>query len=231
MSVWRSPRCTRTGSSSRCSAGIRGAGQCVRRHVVAFALCALQGIRDVDAVEGPRFVTPPPDGEAAVVVLHPGQPLDVAGHARLDLGVGGQALGFEGGQHVAQRDDRQDPRGNLLGALERVALQVEHGVGERLQRGGRGGDLQAAELGEDARRGDDRLGDGPLVDRAVGRKGLGGGRRLDRQLDLRGVGPRTGGRRDLEAGRACLRRGRREAHLDAVVGGHGHPPARAIGQT
>ncbi len=130
----------------------------------------------------------PPVGEAAVVVLQPLQACDVALHGRFHLLGRGQAVGLEGGQHVAQGGDGQDARGELLGAFKGVGDQVEHGVGQGLQGGGGGGDLQPAELREDALGGHHRLGHGALVDHAVGGEGFGGGRGVDRQLDGGRVG-------------------------------------------
>ena len=94
----------------------------------------------------PRPLAPAPEAEAAVVVLEPAQPLEVALHRRLDLLGLRQALGLEGGQHVAQRRHREDARGELLRALEGVGDEVEDGVGQRLEGGRRGRDLEAAEL-------------------------------------------------------------------------------------
>ena len=188
----------------------------------------------MDAVEGPRLVAAAPDRPAAVVVLHLAQPLDVPCHGRVDLRRGRQPAGLERGEHVPQRRHRQDTRGELLRALEGVRGQVEHGVAQRLQRRGRGRDLQAAELGEDVRRRDHRLGDGPLVELAVDRERLGRRRRPDRQLELGGIG---GGRplRDagllhrshLEPGGAGAHGRRREAHFDAVICRHHHAAAGA----
>ena len=139
--------------------------------------------------------------------------------------------GVERIEHVAQRGDRHDPRGVPVGSLVRVVLEVDHGVGQRLERGRRRADLEPAELREHAGGRHDRLADraarGGVVDHAVGRERLGRGRRVDRQLDDRGVRPHAvgAGGGDAEAGGADLVGAGREAHLDPVVGGHRHPLA------
>ena len=119
----------------------------------------------------------------------------------------GRPSAWKAVEHVAQRGDREDARGELLRALEGVGDEVEHGVGEGLERGRRGRDLEAAELGHDAGRGLHRLDDAPVVDLAVGGEGLGGGRRPDRQLDLGRVGRGPGRGADLEPRRARAHRG------------------------
>ena len=148
--------------------------------------------------------------------------------ASISLG-GGRPSAWNAVMHVAQRGHGQDTRGELLGALERVGHQVEHRIGERLERRRGGADLQPAELGEDVARRDHRLGYGALVQLTVDGKRLGGGRRPNRQLELGGIGARRPlrdagllGRGDLEASRARADGVCREAHLDAVVGRHDH---------
>ena len=144
--------------------------------------------------------------------------LDVPPDGRLDVVGRRQALSLKCGQHIAQRGDRQDAGGELLGALEAIGHQVEDGVGERLQRRGGGGDLQSTELGERVGWRTDRLRDGPLVYFAVDRKGFGGGRRPDGQREPRCVGPRARCGRDLEVGRAGADGAGRETHLDPIIG-------------
>ena len=92
----------------------------------------------------------------------------------------GQALGLKGTEHIAQGRHGQDARGELLRTHVGILCQVKHGVGQRLQSGGRGADLQATELWVGVGWGDDRLGHGALVHRAIDGKGLGRGRRIDR---------------------------------------------------
>ena len=58
----------------------------------------------------------------------------------------GRPLALNAVEHVPQRGDREDARRALLGALERVVHEVEQRVGERLEVGRRGRDLEAAEL-------------------------------------------------------------------------------------
>ena len=62
----------------------------------------------------------------------------------------GQSIGLEGAQYIAQRGNCQHARGDLFGTFIRVLDQVQHGIGQRLQRRGRGADLQPAVLREDA---------------------------------------------------------------------------------
>ncbi len=171
-------------------------------HGEALRLRAGEGVGHVDGDVRPGALAPAPEAEAAVVVLQRAQPIDVALHRRLDLVGLRQALGLEGGEHVPQRGHREDARGELLRALEGVGDEVEHGVGQGLESGRRGRDLEAAELRHDAGRGLHRLDDRALVDLAVRGEGLGRGRRPHRQLDLGRVGGRPGGGADLEARRA-----------------------------
>ena len=189
-------------------------------HGEALRLRAGEGVGHVDGDVGPGLVAPAPEAEAAVVVLQRAQAVDVALHRRLDLLGLRQALGLEGGEDVAERRHREDARGELLRALEGIGDEVEDGVGEGLERGRGGRDLEAAEVGHDAGRGLHGLDDAPVVDLAVGGEGLGGGRRPDGQLHLGRVGrvPRCGAHLDARLSRA--HGGHREAHLRAVVRGH-----------
>jgi hypothetical protein len=102
-------------------------------------------VGDVDRHVRPGLVAPTPEREAPIVVLQRAQALHVALHRLLQLLRPGQAGGRERGEHVAQRGHGQDARRQLLGALERVGGEVEHRVGEGLERGRRGRDLEAAD--------------------------------------------------------------------------------------
>ena len=93
---------------------------------------AQQCVSRVDAVIGPRVAPLAPNGKAAVVVLDTLQPLDIPLH-RFEQLIGlGQALGIKGTQHIAQRRNGQNARGQLLRALERVSRKVKHGIGQSL---------------------------------------------------------------------------------------------------
>ena len=121
-------------------------------NVKAFQLCSLQGVGHVDGVEGDRVAAAPPEGKPPSPFCSPANCFHVPLDGCLQLVRRGQPLGRKGGQHVAQGGDGQNPRGQLLRALERVGDQVEHGVGQGVQGGGRGADLQAAKLGIDVLR-------------------------------------------------------------------------------
>ena len=167
--------------------------------------------------------------EAAVVVLQRRAAAAMSRFTAASISSGsGRPSASKAVEHVPQRRHREDARGELLGALERVGDEVEHGVGQRLERGRRGGDLQAAELGDDVGRRLHRLGDRALVDLAVGGERLGGGRRPDRQR-RRSAGVGASARRPRPPGSArcpARHRGHGEAHLHAVVGGHLDAAAR-----
>ena len=60
------------------------------------------------------------------------QQLDVAIDAALQRRLARQLLRFERGEHVTQGRDREDARAALFGAIERIAHEKDHGVGERL---------------------------------------------------------------------------------------------------
>ena len=159
----------------------------------------------------PRRVAAPPEGEAAVVVLQRAQALDVARHrGRPSPRAWADPRPAKAVEHVAQRGHGEDARGELLGALEGVGHEVEHGVGQGLERGRRGGDLEAAELRQRTGRAPSPAGPtAPCVDLAVGREGLGRGRRPDRQRAPRPRRPSARPRR--RPGSAPCPRGRAAA--------------------
>jgi len=189
-----------------------------------------QRVGHVNRVERPRVPAPRPDGEATIVVLQGLQGLDVLLDGGVDLLGRRQALGLEGLEHVPQRGHRQHAGRDLLRALVGVGDQVEHRVGQGLQRRGRGADLQAAELGVNVRGRGDRLRDGALVHNAIGGKGLGRRRSVHRQRDLRGIRPlaRRGAHQHARCAGLCG--SHRELHLDAVAGRDGDGDARLTGQ-
>ena len=88
----------------------------------------------MDGVEGDRFLASPPVWEATIEVLQTTQLLNIALNCSFHLFRRGHSLSGEGGQHIPQRSHCQDARGDLLGALIGIRDQVEHRVGERLQR-------------------------------------------------------------------------------------------------
>jgi hypothetical protein len=199
-------------------------------HGEALRLRPGEGVGHVDRDVGPGLVAPPPEAEAAVVVLESPQPVEVAPDRRLDLLGPRQALGLEGDEHVAESRHREHARRELLGALEGIGHEVEDGVGEGLQRRRGGRDLEPAELRHDARRGLHRLDDRALVDLPVRGEGLGGRGSPDRKLHLGRVCRGPGEGADLDPRRARADRRHREAHLGAVVGGHHEAAAGAGGE-
>ena len=125
-------------------------------------------MRGVDRVERLARLAAQPVREAAVVVLHRRQLGDVVVHRRVDLAGARQLGGVERVEHVAQRRDGQQLRGEAVGRRVAVVGQVEHGVGERLERGRRRRHLEPAELRDDVRRREHRLDDRSAVELAVG---------------------------------------------------------------
>jgi hypothetical protein len=79
-----------------------------RGHVEALRLRLSESVGDVDRHVGPRLVAAAPEGEAAVVVLHGAQPLEVAFNRGLQLLGLRQPLGAERREHVAQSGDGED---------------------------------------------------------------------------------------------------------------------------
>ena len=195
------------------------------RHREALLLGADQRVRDVEADEGRGLPVAAPPVPAAGPVLPLGELLHVLLHAGEQRGLGREALGLEGVEHVAKRGDGQDTRRELLVALVGVLDQVEDRVGQALQGRRRGGQLEAAPLLHRVARSADWLGDRPLGEAPVGGEGLGGGRGPHRELVLAGVGAGLAGGADLEAGGAGPRGGGLEEHLRAVVGRHRRPEA------
>ena len=157
--------------------------------------------------------------------MHRPQGVDVLRHGGVDRGGVRELRHVEGGQDVAQRDGRDQTAGDVLRALEGIAVEIEECVGQLGERRRRGRDLQTAEARHDVPRPQNRLGDRPVGDAAVGREGLSGRRRVDGQRDALGVGQvrfvdGEGGR--LECGGARHRRDGREAHFDPIAVRHDH---------
>jgi hypothetical protein len=140
-----------------------------------------------------------------------------------------QALGVERVEHVAQRRDREDARRVALRRGVAVLVEVDHGVGERLERGGGRVDLEAAELGDDTGGRCDRLAHRlpGLVDHPVGRERLGRGRCVDREVDLGGVARVAADAGDPHPGRPRGVGPHREADLDPGVGRDGDHASRS----
>mmetsp|Transcript_12922 Transcript_12922/g.51590 ORF Transcript_12922/g.51590 Transcript_12922/m.51590 type:complete len:483 (+) Transcript_12922:331-1779(+) len=108
-------------------------------------------VRRVDGV-GAR-----PIAEGAVRPLARGELGQRLGEQVLHLGAGRRLGHLEGVQNIAQREDGETARGQLLGAVEAIAVEVEEGVGQALQRSGAQGDRDAAELRVDVGRRQHRL--------------------------------------------------------------------------
>ena len=81
-----------------------------------------------------RTVARPPP-EAAVAVLEGRQFGDVAAHGGVEFVGAGETLGLEGPEHVAQCGDGQDAAGVGIGAGVPIIGEVQHGVGQGLERG------------------------------------------------------------------------------------------------
>src|SRR5687767_1176802 len=189
-------------------------------------------VRDVRRDVGHGLLAAPPEAEAAVLVLEALQPREVGRDRRANLLGRGQVFRAEGRERVLERGHRDDARGDLLGAAVGVAVDVDEGVGQLLQLRRGGLDFEPAELAEHARGGLDRLRRRAFVYHAVGGERLGrrGGVDGERELGRVRRAARSVRGGDLKARRAGPRGGDGEAHLDAVVRGHAHAPARARGQ-
>ena len=209
----------------------------VGRHVEIHLLGPLQGVGDVDGVEGDRIAATAPIGEPAIVVLQRLKPLDIPLHGGLHVSRRGESLGGEGLEDVAQGSHGQDTGGQLLRALVAIGNQIEYGIGQSLEGCGGSADLQPAELGVDGLPGRSHgLGHGrglvasSLIHHAIGGKGLGCGRGIDRQLYRRGVGKGARDRRHLEPGHTGRIRLGREADLHPVPSRDGQALACPTGQ-
>ena len=188
-----------------------------------------QRVRGHDRHPRHRLAAPLEVRESAVTVLQGLESLDVG----CDLGVefvrSRQAVGIERIEHVAQCGDGHDPPGVSVGRVVPVVVEVEHCIGQRLEGGRRGRDLESAELGEHPLGSEDRLGDRcVVVDDAVGGERLGRRRCVHRQIDRGGVGEFTRGGRDPEAGGADVFGRHREPHLDPVVRRNDDPGADSV---
>ena len=203
------------------------------RHREALRLRAREGVRDVDAQVRHLVLVALPEAEAAVVALHLREVLEVDGDALLHRRRGRQILRVERAEHVAQPGDREDPARALLRALEWIVNDVEQRIGQRLEIGRRGADLEPAELRDDSGGRCDRLLDRPVrttIDRAVGRECFGRRRGPHRQRQLGGVACITGRADDLDPRRPReLRRGR-ELDERAIVRRHRHAATRTGGE-
>ena len=193
----------------------------VAGYQIALGLGDRQRVCDLHRVERFGGVASAPPREPAIVVLHRGETRDISLHRGVDRCCGGHPLRVERREHLAQCGDRHDAGGPAVAGLVRVLHDVQHRVGERLQRGRRRADLKPAELRDHTGGSDQRLVDGAGVHGAIGGEGLGGRRRVDRQFHRRRVGYLAADRRDAERCGAGLHRRHREAHLHAAIGRHG----------
>ena len=175
-------------------------------------------------MNGHLFTVFAPERPAAVPLLARLQLVEIRPGRRSPPGprASGRSLRLERGEHVAERRDGDDARCDLLVALERVAHEIEHGVGQRLEGRRRRGHLQTAELLDHAAGHLHRLGDRAAVDDAVSGKSLRRRRRPHWQLDGARVREFAGHRTDLESRLPGPVGCRQEAHFHAIARGHGH---------
>ena len=198
-------------------------------HFEALGFGAHQGVGHVHRQERPGLVTAFPKREAAVVVLHALEVIDIVVDTGFEF-LGRRHVGnLEGSEHITQGRDGDDSRRALLGAFERISDQVQERIGQGLQLRRRGFDFEAAELFDDLTGQRHWLANCAFINDAIGGEGFGGCWCPHRNRELRGIGGISRRCGELEArGAGHLRRGR-EQHFDAIVGWHRDFAAMTIG--